>query len=902
MSAKWVRVKRWDDQHLTGALRPVKWLLRVFSAIPTAIVLLLLVAIYGILASVPIGLIAKIPTLLVYALTFVLTLGLVALLPTWGAARALRGRGVGRAGRSLVWVIGLIALAAAASAGWVAFIWPQLRYDPASGRGLMFFSSFVQRYGAVQARRLPGMEMSELEFYAWWPLKLILALFVVNLVTATLRRIEFIVPKIGVLMVHTGIVTIALGSMVYAGLKQEGDMVLTSGGIGADGKPLPGPSENGFYDNTDVALWISTDGGSRWEQRPLRGVPRYNDHNLTAVGGVLANDPKKADPAHREYEPLDIRVDGPAPVAAEQDAGGGALGPVSFRIVGYASYCELRSTSVESTPAPGERANPMREVEVWLKRPDPEGKSPAPVDRPQKTYKLMPASPAERVDVLEGALGTEYTIGMDAARWADLQESLPAGAMHALVIEVPGAKFRGVFDAVPGREIAVGNTGYRVQVKQLMAQPPFPIITKGYEGASSSVAIVRVTPPAGSNGGATGFDRWVYHRFPEISQDLLDEKNERGMPKRRDADAAIRIDYIDASMMQVYFDEVVSTRSSVPAVRAIVRAPGGAATVTPKLEPGQDLTLAPALSMRLGRRAEHAREVEVPWVVPPIDRKKDNLGNHQSAAIALEISTPFTKHREIKAVWIPFTQYLGVDDRGAREVTLPDGRSIGLVFGRVRHELPMRLSLRDFEMIPYPHGDQPQDYRSDVMVSSTLGGAASDQVRSTSLNAPLLVRVPFQDREDVPRVANWVLRVASWIIPQQYKFSQNGWDSAGWRESQAMVARGELPRPHARFTILGVGNNPGIYIIATGAVLMSIGIPWAFYLKPILMKRRKRRLQRQLAKEGRLPAHLMHEIGLIKAWPPAPAEIAIHNGAGDGGGGGVNHSPGTTEQKAGATS
>jgi hypothetical protein len=320
------------------------------------------------------------------------------------------------------------------------------------------------------------------------------------------------------------------------------------------------------------------------------------------------------------------------------------------------------------------------------------------------------------------------------------------------------------------------------------------------------------------------------------------------------------------------------------------------------LKPGQDLSLAPALSMRLGHRAEHASEVEVPWVVPPIDRKKDNLGNHQSAAIALEISTPLTQQPEIKTVWIPFTQYLGVDDRGAREITLQNGRNIRLAFGRVRHPLPMRLSLRDFEMIPYPHGDQPQDYRSDVIVTSMLNGAASDQVRSTSLNAPLLVRVPFRDREDVPMVANWVLRVASWIIPQQYKFSQNGWDSAGWRESQAMVARGELPRPHARFTILGVGNNPGIYIIATGAVLMSIGIPWAFYLKPILMKRRKRRLQRQLAKEGRLPAHLMHEIGLIKAWPPPPAEIATHNGAGDGGGGGANHLPGTTEQKAGATS
>ena len=55
MSAKWVRSQQWDDRHLTGALWPVKIVVRLFSWISTAIVLLSCVAIYGILASVPIG-------------------------------------------------------------------------------------------------------------------------------------------------------------------------------------------------------------------------------------------------------------------------------------------------------------------------------------------------------------------------------------------------------------------------------------------------------------------------------------------------------------------------------------------------------------------------------------------------------------------------------------------------------------------------------------------------------------------------------------------------------------------------------------------------------------------------------------------------------------------------------
>jgi len=144
------------------------------------------------------------------------------------------------------------------------------------------------------------------------------------------------------------------------------------------------------------------------------------------------------------------------------------------------------------------------------------------------------------------------------------------------------------------------------------------------------------------------------------------------------------------------------------------------------------------------------------------------------------------------------------------------------------------------------------------------GETIRDEERSTSLNAPLLVRVPFQSREDVPGPVNWLGRLTNYIVPLQFKFSQAGWDPEGWKRSKALVESGELAAPAVRFTILGVGNNPGIYIIATGAVLMSVGIPWAFYLKPILIRRRKRALQGKLASEGRLPQRLMDELGLSR--------------------------------------
>jgi hypothetical protein len=52
-----------------------------------------------------------------------------------------------------------------------------------------------------------------------------------------------------------------------------------------------------------------------------------------------------------------------------------------------------------------------------------------------------------------------------------------------------------------GQKLPLGDTGYTIEVEDLAPEPPFPIITKGYEGATSSVAIVRVTAPDRGGGG-----------------------------------------------------------------------------------------------------------------------------------------------------------------------------------------------------------------------------------------------------------------------------------------------------------------------------------------------------------------------------------------------------------------
>jgi hypothetical protein len=847
MSAKWVRSKQWDDEHIPGWAWPLRFLLRTFSGIPLAVCLLSCVVIYATLASVPIGLLALAPTYLLYALTVAGAAALLAVLPATIWWRMSQGRAA-LGSRFSIALLMLLGLGALALWVWGSLLWPMLQYDPARHTGVRLFAGFVERYGSTTLRRLPGMEQSELEFYGWWPLRLILVLFVLNMITATVRRIEFTFPHLGVLTVHTGIVTIALGSLYYNTLKQEGDTLLLGGASASpDGMPLPGPPQAGFYDNTRVSLWAKQ--GATWEQRRI-AVPRYNDYGLSAGAESALSAAtivgRGNAPGLDAGRTLDRAVPRPAGAASRLDA------DLSFRIVGYASYADPAPDYVAAPPPTSGPANPLRFVS--LRGRPPAGSTGEARKSSEYAFYFLPDRPAGRVSVFKDDDGQpvfalEYTRGMPESRWQNLGASLPEGAAHALAVTVRGAgdePFRALIPVEAGARVPIGSTGYSIEVKQVLPTPPFPLITEGYRGAESSVAVLRITPPTGSS-----FDRYVYHRFPEISQDLLDELGPSGMPRRRDADPGIRIEYLDASMLQLYIDE-----REDGSVRAMIRLPGGGASVIgqiaeggvardilPRPNPDKD----PILDLVFGARWPHAEALERPQVVPEPQRDKAQVGTHEHAMLAVEVAAKGSFRR---VVWLPFTKYLGVNMGTERTLSLPDGRTLSLAFGRLRHGFPdFMIQLVDFQMIAYDHRGAPRDYQSVIRVIPAHGRegpqAFKPYTHMTKLNNPL--QAPFEWSEDRRYIPNVVGTIASRLSARQFKLSQAGWDAEGWKRTQQMADQGLLPRPYASFTILGVGNNPGIHIIAAGAVMVCCGIPWAFYVKPLIVKRRKRKLQEQLA-------------------------------------------------------
>ncbi len=244
-----------------------------------------------------------------------------------------------------------------------------------------------------------------------------------------------------------------------------------------------------------------------------------------------------------------------------------------------------------------------------------------------------------------------------------------------------------------------------------------------------------------------------------------------------------------------------------------------------------------------------------PLVVADGDRERDRIGTHQNAMIGVEIASENTSlrppdnltFREI--VWVPFSPFVREMPQ-SKAVVLEDGREIELVFGRRRYGLPgFELQLLDFHMIPNENRGPPKDYQSLIRVVPSWRAAKKLEpfTALASLNDPL--RAPFHWNDDKPYIANAAAKMLAGLDPAQLKFSQAGWDAAGWERTQKETDTGVMPRPYVKFTRLQVGNNPGIHIIALGGILMGVGIPWAFYIKPWLVQREKKKIQQQL-KDG----------------------------------------------------
>jgi len=777
MSAKWERVREWDKTNLTGPLLPVRWIMMAFSSITLAVFLLVGISLYGALASVPVGMLALIPTQLFYFATLVILEVFFLVSFFWFVRVALRSNG-SPSTVFLIKVIGGLITAALAAFLWWWLVLPVIIYQPGDpSTGVQFFSEFALEYRTILIRQLPSWEMTEIEFYAWWPFRLAMILFVVNLVVATIRRTEFIWLNIGVLSVHGGIVVLALGSLIYGQNKVEGSIILLRNG-----------SElNRFYDNIACSLYGRNAETGKEIEFPLPRLSRYND---APQGTEYAPSIElhKA-PSYNEVFPENLEA----------------------TIVGIIPYGQPINKLIDGGPDinPSILVNITGEVE----------------ERDQILWSGRLRNDPRAEGTVHDVFTIQHLPVPSERRYQDLTTPFPKSGNHMVIVRLPEIGFKRAFTVAIGEEVDITGTGWTMRV---VAHQPgdegLPLITTGYRGCSTSRLMVEIEGPDDQS-----FTRHIMHRYPELSQDFT-EAGHGEVGGRQAADLSqIDLTYIDASRIHMYIVQPDPLKSEFDFIR---RDTDGSITT-------QTIGVEERVSVGWFSQTEISLEVRDLWThtttgfdiepVPFEHQEKESRGSYFDGFINIEMSMPrddgsVWTHQE----WFRFQQY-PEPIIGAHyvPVEIPDVGRFEFCFGRRRQPLPgISLKLADFEMIPYPGTDTPRDYVSTIQVISEAHPVG--EIHKTQLNYPYIYRVPFSwddDRFFLSNIGRWLLGL---VAPDQYKFSQSGWDP----DNEA-------------YTILGVGNNPGIYVIAIGSIIMTLGVPWAFYIKPAVIKRRNKRTTSQ---------------------------------------------------------
>jgi hypothetical protein len=157
------------------------------------------------------------------------------------------------------------------------------------------------------------------------------------------------------------------------------------------------------------------------------------------------------------------------------------------------------------------------------------------------------------------------------------------------------------------------------------------------------------------------------------------------------------------------------------------------------------------------------------------------------------------------------------------------------MFSRQRRELPAPVVLEDFELATHVGGftGEATTIRNYTSVVRFEDGVA-DGGGAATWGAPLAVSV----NEPIERDGWWFFQ-AQWDPPDDAR--------GGGRAASAGL----------NYTVLGVGNREGVWIQLFGCVVAVLGMIYAFYIKPILKRRRELAVQaqvEQMAARGELPS------------------------------------------------
>ena len=524
-------------------------------------------------------------------------------------------------------------------------------------------------------------DVSSMEYFDAWPMVTLMILLAITLMTVTLRRIPLTLFKLGVWMVHTGIITLLVGCFLYFGLKHEGLVRI-----------FMHQSVSHYYDGAERALYLRVDNGSSDAKRsaiiPLPTLPIFEKR--TASNG----------------RPLNIAV---TPGVLKRLGIGDS---VALRVVGYYPYSELGPVAIPRKP--GVPANqPAIQFNLGKGSTITGGKW------------LFGSSPRGRVMDTDLPYGVEYLYHPSARRIRDISTPLPS--YDAVIVKIPKLHLRRVYAVKKGQPIAITGSPYLlVPIGHL----DMPMLSPGYRGAHSQAYAFQVQRTDAK--GIFNFVRVALFRYPTRTPDFIFNHGHRQLvPDKIDHNLHLR--YEDARRDQFWVVE-----QSDGSLELIHRHAGGPVNI-------HNVTLGQPIPVKIQAAnatiqanftvINKANVVLRPRLIPKSERRPKIENTMSKSILALAITEGRGKPR---IVYLPFQQFGFSGDLPAKEVNIPGMGRVGLVFSQVRRPLPVRIKLLNCQELFYPGGGHfPRDFISTVEMTNLKTGKSERHV--IHLNHPAKV-------------------------------------------------------------------------------------------------------------------------------------------------------------------
>lgn len=694
------------------------------------------------------------------------------------------------------------------------------------------------------------VEKTEMEWFSWWPFNLLIVLLCVAVMIISFRKIPRTLPKLGVWVVHFGIVVLSIGCFIYFGTKVEGDVAVfrrelvlkTPGGEtkamllqpGAQTVLNAGATQYRVQVsdiNPNYELLTGTDKGKKTASvnlmiNPVRGgvagqpfirqllmdYPQYTEdvipgqgRAIKAIGRKLVDETLQADlryhAADRFFVHHSMAVH--ARVPGHEDW-------AEYVVDDSPHYAEHVSSPDAAYSDPGE---PLIKVSPFIEPAVLKQGQTAPIaDVSMRVTGYLPFATPDGRWVPGGNQFNpmvRFAVEMGGNISAHTLLALDPEQSHALLgdgvldssfrwIDDPAEFQRALNPGAPKLIVRVPGKGVLQEVPLAEAMDkPVAVGNTGY-----SVQGMEIYPRwslAGGNRAGTPASM-VLVRVTKAGSTFMRGVVSPNFEVSQDLDeSGNRISgLIDPNIVieaQNISDVGLVIIAGNSGLHALLISRGGQVMHEP-LEVGKPASFFDnALRVTVDQVSPTAQRDDRPRLFPRRERDLKQLPFYSMIQVEIKEGTAAPQ-----TLWLPYSNFTYPTRTGYSPmiVTLPSGRELEMIYSRRTEMLPTPVALEVFQLETFPGGTRERDYISLVRFFENGKWSETHQVHS---NNP------------TEHSGLWYFQ-ATWDPPEP----QMG--SAG-----------------LNFTGLGVGNRHAVWVMLLGCIMMAFGTTWAFYIKPVILRR-----------------------------------------------------------------